>query len=229
MSSSPRPSALASFVHSVYDTFRPESAEQTNLKDLGYKKFVGGLWDEMGKLQFDFLSAQGLKPHHTLCDIGCGSLRAGRYFIPYLERGNYLGMDKHGELIEAGKTKELPAETIAEKNPEFVVSDAFEFSRFSKPPEFSIAQSLFSHLTMQHIGLCLGNLSRFAGSGCRAFTTFFETPIAIPSVMRSHSNRNFYYTRKQMERVGRAFGWEPHYIGDWNHPRRQMMIEYVKL
>lgn len=137
-------------------------------------------------------------------------------------------MDKFAELVEAGKGGEIPLEILETKRPELVVSDAFEFSRFSKPPDFCIAQSLFSHLTMQHIGLCLGNLSALVKSGCRAFTTFHETSFPIPSVMRSHSNRNFYYTRKQMEQVGRNCGWEANYVGDWKHPRRQMMMEYVK-
>lgn len=38
---------------------------------------VGGMWDEIGKLQFEFMVKQGLKPHHKFLDIGCGSLRGG--------------------------------------------------------------------------------------------------------------------------------------------------------
>ncbi len=38
---------------------------------------VGGLWDEIGQLQFDFLRAKGLLPRHKLLDFGCGSLRGG--------------------------------------------------------------------------------------------------------------------------------------------------------
>lgn len=54
---------------------------------------VGGLWQQMGQLQFDFLVRQGLKPEHRLLDIGCGTLRGGRHFIRYLNPGNYTGMD----------------------------------------------------------------------------------------------------------------------------------------
>ena len=44
---------------------------------LGHREYVGGLWDEMGKLQFDFMVSQGLSPEHTMLDIACGALRGG--------------------------------------------------------------------------------------------------------------------------------------------------------
>ena len=33
-----------------------------------HREFVGGLWSELGKLQLDFLRAQGLRPDHRLLD-----------------------------------------------------------------------------------------------------------------------------------------------------------------
>lgn len=40
-----------------------------------YRDFVGGLWEEIGVLQFEFLKQQGLLQRHNLIDIGCGALR----------------------------------------------------------------------------------------------------------------------------------------------------------
>ena len=114
------------------------------------------------------------------------------------------------------------------KRPEFVVSDRFEFKRFSKRPDFALAQSLFTHLSKRDIELCFGNLSSFVRPGCRFFATFLEVPVAIPQIRGSHANRPFHYTRRKMERFGAEAAWEPRYIGSWNHPRGQMMIEYVK-
>lgn len=56
---------------------------------LGHRSYVGGCWDEIGKLQFDFMLKEGLKPEHYFLDVACGSLRAGLHFIPYLEVGHY--------------------------------------------------------------------------------------------------------------------------------------------
>ena len=78
--------------------------ESTDLKaQIDPQMAIGGLWDEMGRHQFDFLRDQGLDPHHCLLDIGCGSLRGGQYFIDHLEPGYYCGFDLSGEVIDAGR------------------------------------------------------------------------------------------------------------------------------
>ena len=203
-------------------------SEEDILAQRGYREYVGGLWDEMGRLQFHFLRSQGLLPSHVLLDVACGSLRGGRFFIPYLEPGNYLGIDKNAALVEVGKSREIPADELQAKRPEFITSDRFEFERFSRRPDFCFAQSLFSHLQKRDIKLCLRKLSAFVLPGCRFLATFQETSTAIPQIASSHSHRGFFYTRAQMEGFGRRYGWNPKYIGKWNHPRNQMLIEYVK-
>ena len=56
-----------------------------------HRDVIGGLWEELGQLQLDFMIREGLKPHHKLLDIGCGSLRGGIHYIRYLDVGNYVG------------------------------------------------------------------------------------------------------------------------------------------
>jgi len=220
--------AMLTAIREIFGNLRPRASEEDNIVKDGHREFVGGLWDEMGRLQFDFLVKQGLKPSHVFLDIACGALRAGRLLIPYLEPGNYLGIDKHPELIETGKANEIGADMLEGKRPEFVISDCFSFEGFSKRPDFCIAQSLFTHLRKQDIDVCFRKLAAFVGLGCRFFVSFNETSIPIPQLAASHSNRLFYYTRRKMEMFGRQSGWEPRYIGNWNHPRGLKMIEYVK-
>jgi CRP-like cAMP-binding protein len=196
------------------------------IRMVGHRDYVGGRWEEIGKLQLDFLVEQGLTPSHCLLDIGCGPLRAGVQFIHYLTEGNYLGLDKEPALIDLGVERELGATVRQAKRPEFVVSSRFEFARFSRQPQFSIAQSLFTHLTVDDAGLCLRNLRAFVAAGHACFTTFFEGD-STRNPARSDSQLGFFYSRSDMERFGTQTGWEPHYIGDWKHPRRQMMMRYV--
>jgi len=47
-----------------------------------HRQAIGGLWEEMGKLQFDYLISQKLMPHHQFLDVGCGSLRGGFTLSP---------------------------------------------------------------------------------------------------------------------------------------------------
>jgi len=193
----------------------------------GPRGFVGGLWHELGELQFKFMVERGLRPEHVLLDIACGSLRAGCRFVPYLNRGNYLGIDIDSGLIEHGRNHELGPKLCEIKQPEFVVSPKFEFTRFSKRPDFAIAQSLFTHLTGQEILLCLRNLRGFAKPETALYATFFEAPSEIANPPASHPHAGFRYTREQMRRFGEQSGWEMDYIGDWQHPRDQKMLRYV--
>jgi hypothetical protein len=193
----------------------------------GPRGFVGGLWYELGELQFKYLVEQGLRPGHVLLDIACGSLRAGVRFVPYLDPGNYLGIDIDGGLIEHGRTVELGQILCNVKHPEFIVSPSFEFSRFSKQPDFAIAQSLFTHLTTPDIALCLQNLRSIAKASTVLYATFFEVASEVSNPGESHPHAAFRFTREQMGWLGEQAGWKMEYIGGWGHPRDQKMLRYV--
>jgi hypothetical protein len=194
------------------------------IRILGYKNYVGGLWEQIGSLQYRFLVAEGLRPGHVLLDVGCGPLRGGRFFIPYLDRGNYLGIDKEAALIQAGVKDQLTPAVLAEKRPEFLISSDFDFQKLSKKPDFAIAQSLFTHLAEADILLCLKHL-KAAVRHCRFFATFFEGASGENSG-ESHSLNAFFYSREEMASFAERTGWKFRYIGDWKHPRRQMMTEF---
>jgi SAM-dependent methyltransferase len=192
----------------------------------GHRAYVGGLWEALGTLQFRFMVEHGLEPEHVLIDVACGSLRGGVRFIPYLAPGNYLGIDMQQRLIEAGVDKELGKKLNALKRPEFVVSDRFEFGRFSRVPDFAIAQSLFSHLMADDIVLCLRNLRAVAKPGTKFYASFFESERPLRNPERSDPREKFLYSREQMAQFGTKCGWRSRYIGDWRHPRNQKMFEY---
>jgi SAM-dependent methyltransferase len=77
-----------------------------------HRHIVGGLWEELGALQFEYLVSSGLRPEHYFLDIGCGSFRGGRHFIPYLEPGRYFGVDRNAEPLRVGQEQELDAATV---------------------------------------------------------------------------------------------------------------------
>jgi hypothetical protein len=194
------------------------------IRKKGHRNYVGGSWEEFGQLQFDFMVGQGLEPGHVLVDVACGSLRAGVHFVPYLAPGNYLGIDRQPLLVERGIEVELGPELVDRKRPEFVISSEFEFNKFSKQPDYGIANSLFTHLEPKHIEQCLQNL-RTVG-GCRFFVSFKEVAKPQRNPLRSADYRGFSYTRQQMSEMGERTGWSAHYVGDWAHRRGLMMMEY---
>lgn len=205
------------------------SDDPLGVRALGHRSFVGGdgeFWQRIGALQFEFLRARGLQPHHVLLDFACGSLRGGVHFIPYLEPGNYLGFDKSFDLVLMGVMHELGHETFLERRPQFVLNGRFDLSEFTLKPDFVIAQSIFTHLTADDIRRALGAMRAVARPSTQVFATFFRADEPARNPGQSHSRMNFHYTASEMRAFGEESGWRFEDIGDWNHPRGQQMARY---
>jgi hypothetical protein len=195
----------------------------------GHRGYIGGMWEEIGKLQFDFLVSRGLKPHHYFCDVACGSLRAGVHLIRYLEPGHYMGIDKEQHLIDSGVSLELGRDLYEAKQPQFVVSSEFEFEKFANHPDFAIAQSLFTHLQAPLVELCMKKLRGWMAPGGTFYATYFESSTAFDSSKSDEARYYEYiaYSRDQMLGFGERTGWGAEYIGNWDHPRNQVMVKYT--
>lgn len=117
--------------------------------DSDYKAYVGppDRYDFMGATQFRLLTALGLRANHKLLDFGCGSLRSGKLFIPYLNKGNYYGQEPNQWLIDAGIKNELGNDLINIKKPNFSNKDDFSIG-FDEKFHFIVAQSVFSHTNL---------------------------------------------------------------------------------
>jgi SAM-dependent methyltransferase len=89
----------------------------------------GGPWAK-GKYLFGVAVQAGLRPEHRLLDFGCGSLRIGVWAIPYLEPGNYFGVDSHLGSLEAAATYEIPFNGLEAKRPRLLWDESFAFSHF---------------------------------------------------------------------------------------------------
>jgi SAM-dependent methyltransferase len=208
------------------------SDDSLGIRKLGHRVFVGGngdLWQRIGQLQFDFLHSRGLQPDHTVLDFACGSLRAGLHLVPYLEAGNYLGFDKSFDLIALGIAEELGVPTFLEKRPQFVVNSRFDLSELPKRPDFAIAQSIFTHLTPADTRRAFSAISAISAPHTQLFATFFlREPDSPPNPPDSHSRLCFYYGTEEMRAFGTSSGWRMEYIGNWGHPRNQVMCRFTR-
>jgi hypothetical protein len=166
-------------------------------------------------------------------------LRAGVKLIPYLETGRYYGVDKSQDLLTCGRDLELKAADRL-KNPTLAVMESFDFGSLGQRFDFAIAQSVFTHLPLNQIALCLWNAGRVLKPSATLYATFFE----------SASDRRFepkeWYTTDGLQ-ITTHFDSDPYhydldslrwackrtqltlrYIGEWNHPRRQRMVGFRK-
>jgi SAM-dependent methyltransferase len=199
-----------------------------------HRRMVGALWDELGQLQFDFLLEQGLGPQHRVLDMGCGSLRAGIHLVRYLEPGNYCGLDINASLLEGGRL-ELAAAGLEDRGARLLADDAFRASRFGTDFHYVLAQSLFTHLSMDHIVRCLVEVRRCLAEDGKLYATFFEAQTSAhiepivhqPGNTYTHYDRDvFHQSAEELTILGRLAGLEAHYHGPWNHPRDQRLMVY---
>lgn len=205
---------------------------------MNHRKRVGGKWDEMGRLQFEFLRGMGLEPSSRLLDIGCGCLRAGVRFVEYLDAGNYFGTDKNRTLLKAGYEIELKALGLQGKMPRsnLVCDGEFRFPGLDAKFDFALAQSLFTHLPATAIRQCLARLPERMNAGGKFFASYLLVPeehpagepYDHPSGLRTFDGRDpFHYRRSSVHESCAGLPWSVSVIGEWNHPRDQQMVAFA--
>jgi len=129
---------------------------------MNHRKWVGppAKYDILGALQFKIVTDMGLREHHKLLDIGCGSLRAGRFFIMYLLPGNYYGIDPESWVIEEGITREVSHELAELKKINLNCNGDFDLSVFKTKFDYIIAQSIFSHASPSQVAKCMSDIPK---------------------------------------------------------------------
>mgnify|MGYP000057314507 CR=1 FL=1 len=143
-----------------------------------YRAFVGSpdKYDLLSALQFNVLTFLGLREYHTLLDIGCGSLRAGKLLIAYLLPHRYFGIEPEHWLIEKGIEQECGKDLISIKSPTFSNDTNFTCTTFGQKFDFLLAQSIFSHATEMQIRQCLSQASACMHPQSLFVATFVEGP-----------------------------------------------------
>jgi SAM-dependent methyltransferase len=139
-----------------------------------YRSWVGPpeKYDRVAAMQFNILTLLGLREHHFLLDIGCGSLRAGRLFIPYLLPGHYFGIEPETWLVEEGIERELGRDAVRIKRPTFSDIDDFRLSSLRQEFHFVLAQSIFTHAAERQIRTCLAEAKRVLRPGGMIAATY---------------------------------------------------------
>jgi SAM-dependent methyltransferase len=199
-----------------------------------HRGIVGGMWDEIGLLQFEFLKSRGLKPAHKLCDAGCGALRGGIHFVRYLDAGNYYGLDINASLLDGGR-REIEQAGLAAKNPNLLLDDRFEMSRFGTKFDYLLAVSVFTHLYANHIVRCLVEARNVLAPHGQFLATYFHAPASAhlqpieqqPGGIVTHYDRDpFHCSIEEMTFLAGLAGLKTELIGEWQHPRNQWMLNF---
>jgi SAM-dependent methyltransferase len=179
-----------------------------------------------------------------LLDIGCGALRLGVKAIDFLEQGHYFGSDINPALMQAGYQQELNEQQRA-KLPEnhLHASEDFDFSFLPAPVDMAVAQSLFTHLPLNHLRHCLAKLAGHIRMGGLFFATAWivpeDHPIAEPYQQSGELDGepittypiqdSYHYYADDFHYAARQLPWQLQIIGNWNHPRGQQMLCFMRV
>jgi SAM-dependent methyltransferase len=189
--------------------------------DAHYRAYVGPPedYDLIAAMTFNLLTTLGLRQHHALLDIGCGSLRIGRLLIPYLNRGKYFGVEPNEWLVAEGIKRELGEALLKIKHPTFFFSDLPETIAQAKVSfDFAVAQSIFSHCGLDLIKSWLSQISRSLAEDGALVATFLPGEEDAPNkgwVYPECVNYRPATIRQLAAEAGLRFE-----LLDWKHPRQ---------
>ncbi len=146
--------------------------------DAHYRAYVGPpeYYDLSSASTFQLLTLLGLRQHHRLIDVGCGSLRNARLLIPYLNPGNYQGIEPNRWLVEEGIQHELGSDILRAKSPTFVFSESpAEVDQFPVCT-FALANSIFTHASLLQIRSWLAHLAWRLSMAGALIATYIDGP-----------------------------------------------------
>lgn len=188
--------------------------------DEHYRAFVGPPkdYDLVSAMVFNLLTSIGLRQHHRVLDIGCGSLRVGRLLIPYLNEGNYVGVEPNKWLVEDGIANELGMDILGIKKPVFSFLSSMDGFRDPLGLDYAVAQSIFSHCGLDLIGQWLSQVSFHLKDDAAMVATFLIGA-------EDHAGPGWIYpgcVKYRPETLARlaaesGFGFR---VLDWVHPRQ---------
>lgn len=196
-------------------------------EEKNYKRFIGKEehYNKIGKIIYDLLISLGIKPNDTLLDIGCGSLRIGRYFINYLDESKYYGIDPESWLVLEASRKELGYDIIEKKKPRFIYNDNFNLSGFDRKFDYLLANSIFIHASKKQIEKCLDEAKKSMHINSKFIFNFIEG--------KDNKNKDWTYpehitySKKYIEKQLKKRGFKYKYI-NCKYPGLQIFLE-VKL
>ncbi len=206
----------------------PEGKKGINRK--GYRNYVGFDYELYGNAIYNSIITElGLKKSDIFLDLGCGSLRYGRFLIKFLDKNCYVGFDKEQLLIDLALEKEISSEIIKVKNPQFIINSSFDFSEVNSEPNFIFANSLFTHLNTKDINTLIKNLLKITKKNFVFYTSIHFSKYNFKFFGRSHPHRNFSYSMQQIERILIKHELSFEYIGrNWGHPGNLHLIKIFK-
>lgn len=178
----------------------------------------GGDFDRIGRVELGVLLMEGLQPHHTLVDFGCGTGRLGVHAVGALTTGRYVGIDIAESMLGPAHA------TLSRRHPEAMAR--VQLLKQTEPrfdlPDTSVdmlcAFSVFTHMEHEDAWRYLRDARRIMRPGGRvvfsclpmrlaAAREIFLASATVDPGTRWQSIRNVTTTEEFMTAIAELAGW----------------------
>ncbi len=167
------------------------------------------MYDTMGVSQLSLMTLFfGLRESHKLLEIGSGPMRAGRFFILYLDEGNYFGVEPVKLATELGLKHEVGEELCATRKPTILEGSDYPFHEFGETFDYALSYSVFTHCPPKEITTIFSNLANcFHNKSIFLGTASFATDeeVIIDEEKWTHlpvNNYSFERIEREADKVG---------------------------
>jgi hypothetical protein len=227
-----------------YDTMKRSAEDSSKTEDSSVeisdaaKAHVGPLhkWDSMGRHQFDVLVEEGLGKESSLLDVGCGCLRGGLYFIDWIGKKNYYGIEPYKEVLLEGLDY-VEADTVADVNwreENFKSNEDLNIGLFRRKFDFVLYQSIFTHTGPKLMREAFRSLNTHLGEGTAYLTILLKPRKAFTDKVADNQFVQWTYPycrpwsieHLQDAAIGTYLVFE--IMGKMNHPNRLTWIKCQK-
>lgn len=196
-----------------------------NIADGGFTEYPSTIEDySEWSWQFEFLKEHGLDPESRLLDIGCGYLRGGVQFIPFLKTGRYYGMDISQDAIRESKTV-IDEYDLSDKDPTVFRNDDLKFREEELDGvtfDYVLAQSVITHLPPADVEELLANLHRILDDDGVLLATYHKSP--DDTVKQFARIVDFGYPWSFFEDLSETYGLQITEL-DGDHPKGHSLLK----
>jgi cyclopropane fatty-acyl-phospholipid synthase-like methyltransferase len=157
---------------------------------------------ETARIEKNLLLKEGLKPSHKVVDYGCGSLRLGNQLIPYLSKGNYIGLDRTDFFFNIG-IKNFDDKLIKDKSPSLKVINESTIKKISELQiDYIISMAVLIHIPPKEVFYFFENIVKLMNSNTKAYIDF----ITANNKIYRYAELTWYYPKsfilKKLNKLG---------------------------
>ena len=169
------------------------------------------------KKTFNYLKEIGLKPNDKFLDFGCGVFRLGIILIPYLQKGNYTGIDISQERIKIGLNN-LKKTGIDLKAFNYIVNKNNNIDRLiNEKFDYIYMESVVTHMPKDDFErLILSFTSILKPDGLLLFTFLKGNSYRVKGM------KDFFYPIDLIKKITKKAGFEFEIDTDWEDDKIPM-------